>query len=75
MLTLTVDTFFGGSALTPLSVNKVLFTVTKRYLPLLSTFTITGAFTLTGATVHNVLLFFNSDVHLGCPSYALICKR
>ena len=46
-----VDMFFG-SALSPLSVNMVLIKVTGRELLLLSTFTLMGAFTITGATKH-----------------------
>ena len=44
-----IDTVLG-SALMPLSVNMILLTVMGAISPLLSTFTLTGAFTLLGAT-------------------------
>ena len=50
ILTQTVDTDFK-SALSSLIVNMILLTVTGAMSPLLSTFTLTGEFTLTAATV------------------------
>ena len=54
MLTITVDTVLG-SALLPLNVNMVLLTVPGAISPLLSAFTLTGAFTLIHATLLNIL--------------------